>query len=100
MRLFLPGFYVLFNAGIQTFIDFLIEMRIASFNSLHNPSVERVVIFYPLAQFPDFCCRSVSIEVLLDEYFEIFLGRMMMCKRAAEVLEASFKLTVNGSKVL
>ncbi|MCI6468675.1 MAG: hypothetical protein MSA29_02040 [Lachnospiraceae bacterium] len=34
------------------------------------------------------------------EYFEIFLGRMMMCKRAAEVLEASFKLTVNGSKVL
>lgn len=50
MRLFLPGFYVLFNAGIQTFIDFLIEMRIASFNSLHNPSVERVVIFYPLAQ--------------------------------------------------
>lgn len=29
-----------------------------------------------------------------------FLGRMMMCKRAAEVLEASFKLTVNGSKVL
>lgn len=34
------------------------------------------------------------------EYFEIFLGRMMMCKCAAEVLEASFKLTVNGSKVL
>ena len=34
------------------------------------------------------------------EYFEIFLGCMMMCKRAAEVLEASFKLTVNGSKVL
>lgn len=34
------------------------------------------------------------------EYFEIFLGRMMMCRRAAEVLGARFKLTANGSKVL
>lgn len=34
------------------------------------------------------------------EYFEIFLGRMMMCRRAAEVLGAKFKLTANGSKVL
>lgn len=34
------------------------------------------------------------------EYFEIFLGRMMMCRRAAELLGAKFKLTANGSKVL
>lgn len=34
------------------------------------------------------------------EYFEIFLGRMMMCRKAAEVLGARFKLTANGSKVL
>lgn len=34
------------------------------------------------------------------EYFEIFLGRMMMCRRAAEILGAKFKLTANGSKVL
>lgn len=34
------------------------------------------------------------------EYFEIFLGRMMMCRRAAELLGARFKLTANGSKVL
>jgi metal-dependent HD superfamily phosphatase/phosphodiesterase len=33
-------------------------------------------------------------------YFEIFLGRMMMCRGAAEVLGATFKLTANGSKVL
>ena len=51
--------------------------------------------------------RVISLNLKIDpkicsmyEYFEIFLGRMMMCKRAAEVLEASFKLTVNGSKVL
>ena len=34
------------------------------------------------------------------EYFEIFLGRMLMCRRAAELLGARFKLTANGSKVL
>lgn len=34
------------------------------------------------------------------EYFEIFLGRMVMCKRAAEILGAKFKLTANGSKIL
>lgn len=34
------------------------------------------------------------------EYFEIFLGRMMMCRRAAELLGTKFKLTANGSKVL
>ncbi len=34
------------------------------------------------------------------EYFDIFLGRMMMCRKAAEVLGARFKLTANGSKIL
>ncbi|MGN0169239.1 MAG: HD domain-containing protein [Lachnospiraceae bacterium] len=34
------------------------------------------------------------------EYFDIFLGRMLMCRGAAEILEAAFKLVVNGSKVL
>ena len=31
---------------------------------------------------------------------EIFLGRMMMCRQAAEMLGAKFKLLANGSKVL
>ena len=34
------------------------------------------------------------------EYFDIFLGRMMMCRRAAEMLGCKFRLTVNGGKVL
>ena len=34
------------------------------------------------------------------EYFEIFLGRMMMCRKAAELLGARFKLTANGSKAV
>ncbi|MBQ8246910.1 MAG: HD domain-containing protein [Lachnospiraceae bacterium] len=34
------------------------------------------------------------------EYFDIFLARMMMCRGAAEILDAGFKLRVNGDKVL
>lgn len=34
------------------------------------------------------------------EYFEIFLVRMMMCRRAAAFLKRSFGLVVNGAKLL
>ncbi len=34
------------------------------------------------------------------EYFDIFLERMMMCRKAAEMLGYKFRLTVNGGKVL
>lgn len=33
------------------------------------------------------------------DYFEIFLQRMLMCRRAAEVLGCRFKLVANGSKL-
>lgn len=51
--------------------------------------------------------RLISLNLQIDEnsctmyeYFEIFLGRMLMCRKAAEILGARFKLTANGSKVL
>lgn len=51
--------------------------------------------------------RVLSLNLQLDtgicsmyEYFEIFLGRMLMCRGAAEMLGAAFKLTANGAKVL
>jgi hypothetical protein len=34
------------------------------------------------------------------EYFEIFLSRMQMCRTAAEVLEATFHLVINDTKLL
>jgi len=34
------------------------------------------------------------------DYFEIFLGRMMMCRSAADMLGATFKLKANGVKIL
>ena len=36
----------------------------------------------------------------LYEYFDIFLNRMLMCRSAAEMLGCTFRLTVNGGKVL
>ena len=51
--------------------------------------------------------KTITLNLEVDEkictmyeYFEIFLGRMMMSKKAAELLGARFKLRVNGSKVL
>ena len=51
--------------------------------------------------------RVLSLNLQLDtgiwamyEYFEIFLGRILMCRGAAELLNATFKLTANGAKVL
>ena len=51
--------------------------------------------------------KKISLNLQVDEsictmyeYFDIFLGRMMMCRGAAEMLGARFRLTVNGGKVL
>ncbi len=50
--------------------------------------------------------RTVSLELTIDtaisqvmEYFEIFLGRMQMCRIAAEHLESRFRLVVNGQEL-
>lgn len=50
--------------------------------------------------------KVIQMELELDDsmcsvmdYFEIFLERMLMCRRAAEVLGCRFKLTANGSKL-
>ena len=49
----------------------------------------------------------IHLDIKLDEktcsvldYFEIFLQRMLMCRRAAELLNTKFKLTANGGKVI
>jgi len=47
--------------------------------------------------------QTVTLELTIDtqisqvmEYFEIFLGRMQLCRRAAGTLGCRFKLTING----
>ena len=51
--------------------------------------------------------KEIALNLQLDtnictmyEYFDIFLGRMIMCRGAAEFLGVTFKLTANGAKVL
>lgn len=42
---------------------------------------------------------DISISSVMD-YFEIFLGRMVMCRKAAEFLGLRFRLVVNEQQVL
>jgi uncharacterized protein len=55
----------------------------------------------------DAASRTITLELEIDtavsdilEYFEIFLTRMMMCRRAAEGLDCKFRMTVNGHSLL
>jgi metal-dependent HD superfamily phosphatase/phosphodiesterase len=55
----------------------------------------------------DSSAATITLELTIDteisdvmEYFEIFLHRMMMCRRAAEQLDCRFKLTINGANIL
>lgn len=52
-------------------------------------------------------CREIILELALDlkispviEYFEIFLTRMNLCRRAAESLGVAFGLVINGARIL
>ena len=51
--------------------------------------------------------KKIALNLQVDEgicsmyeYFDIFLGRMLMCREAAQMLGCRFRLTVNGGKVL
>ncbi len=51
--------------------------------------------------------KTITLDITLDDamcsvmdYFEIFLERMVMCRRAAEMLGCRFRLTANGSRML
>ncbi len=50
---------------------------------------------------------TIGLDITLDEticsvldYFEIFLQRMIMCRRAAELLDCKFRLTANEIKII
>jgi uncharacterized protein len=51
--------------------------------------------------------KVISLEITIDtsisqvmEYFEIFLSRMMVCRKAAEFLKMKFELEINGNRLL
>ena len=66
-----------------------------------NYAVTETVLSYELEP------RKITLNLTVDEtictmyeYFDIFLGRMTMCSRAARILDSQFSLRVNGQKVL
>jgi metal-dependent HD superfamily phosphatase/phosphodiesterase len=51
--------------------------------------------------------RTCTLELTIDheissvmEYFEIFMARMLMCQRAAQMLKTTFGLEINGARIL
>ncbi len=51
--------------------------------------------------------RFITMDLTIDieistvmEYFEIFLSRMVLCRRAANFLDCSFELVINEAKLL
>ena len=51
--------------------------------------------------------KSMTLDLTIDtalcpvmDYFEIFLGRMILCKRAADFFESRFRLIINGLTVM
>lgn len=51
--------------------------------------------------------KEIILELKIDtqfsavmDYFEIFLGRMLLCRRAADYLKLKFKLIINGVELL
>jgi len=51
--------------------------------------------------------KNITLSITIDtkyssvmDYFEIFLNRMVLCRKAAEMLGLSFKLIINGQQLL
>ena len=51
--------------------------------------------------------KTLTLSITIDteicavmDYFEIFLSRMLLCRKAAEFFSLKFQLVINGSKVL
>lgn len=54
----------------------------------------------------DSIAKTITLELTIDpqisqvmEYFEIFLGRMQLCRKAADELGCRFKLVINGAEL-
>ncbi len=66
-----------------------------------NYAVEKSVIYFNESK------SAIILDMIIDteisnviEYFEIFLNRMLLCKRACSYLNVQFKMIVNGSSLL
>lgn len=56
---------------------------------------------------PDLDAKTVTLNLMIDtsqcpvlDYFEIFMDRMLLCRRAADQLGLKFQLNINGASIL
>lgn len=81
-----------------------VRMPLLRENDIHdrvNGAVEKAMFLL------DHDTRTVTLSLTIDtdqcpvlEYFQIFLGRMKMCQRAAAYLQCQFKLVINEGLML
>ena len=75
------------NLGLQNVADVRIGKNITLQVEAENPDAAKKV------------AEEASKKLLANpvmEYFEIFIARMVMCRKAAEYLDAKFHLEING----
>lgn len=76
-------------------------LRVLIFNDRVNYAVEESKIYFNEDHSAIILDLKIdtSISAVMD-YFEIFLGRMMLSRKAAEFLNISFELVINGQRLL
>lgn len=67
-------------------VNYSVEKSVLTINDLHTEILLEL----------DVDTRYSSVM----DYFEIFLKRMVMCRKAAAALELDFKLTINGQQLM
>jgi len=66
-----------------------------------NYSVERSEVLLDVPGRTVTLSLSINTQVCaVMDYFEIFLQRMLLCRRAAEALSLKFRLEINGQVLL
>ena len=66
-----------------------------------NYSVERSEVLLDLPGRTVTLSLSINTEVCaVMDYFEIFMGRMLLCRKAAEKLGLQFKLMINEQQLI
>ncbi len=65
-----------------------------------NFSVKKSELTYKKEEHVTLTLTIDTTECVVMDYFEIFLGRMKLCRRAAEKLGLAFRLVINGQSLI
>ena len=77
----------------QDFASFDIHDRV-------NYAVKESKVTYEKNNYIKLDLKIDTTECAVMDYFEIFLNRMILCRKAADKLGLSFKLVINGQTLM